>query len=159
MPTPPTPNKNSSDREIVSARTFTAPRERVFNAFSDPRQLAQWWGPQGFTNTIHEFDLRPGGMWRLVMHAPDGKDYANESRFAEVVRPERIVFQHLEPVHGFRMTMTFSEQAGKTTLTWRMLFDSTDECAKVRSFITVANEQNFDRLQAHLNATTRTQNP
>ena len=73
---------NPSDREIVSTRTFAAPRERVFEAFSDPTQLARWWGPKGFTNTIHEFDLRPGGMWRLVMHAPNGADYANESRFA-----------------------------------------------------------------------------
>jgi uncharacterized protein YndB with AHSA1/START domain len=142
--------ENPSEREIVSSRTIAAPREKVFQAFSDPQQLAQWWGPQGFTNTFHEFDLQPGGMWRFVMHGPKGADYSNESRFVEVVRPERIVFQHLEPVHGFRMTMIFAEQAGKITLTWRMLFDSATECAKVRSFIAVANEQNFDRLEAHL---------
>src|SRR4051794_31064000 len=93
--------ENPSDREIVSTRTFAAPRQRVFEAFADPQQLARWWGPKGFTNTIQELDLRPGGVWRLTMHGPNGANYANESRFTEVVRPERIVFQHLEPVHRF----------------------------------------------------------
>ena len=84
------------------------------------------------------------------MHGPDGANYDNESRFLEVVRPARIVFQHEEPVHGFRMTMTFAERGGGTMLTWRMLFETTDETAKVRPFILLANEQNFDRLAAHL---------
>ena len=141
-----------ADREIVSARTFSAPRERVFQAFTDPAQLARWWGPQGFTNTIHQFDLRPGGAWRLTMRAPNGAEFANYSTFLEIAPPERIVFQHLEPVHGFRMTMLFTASAGGTTLTWRMLFDSADEAARVRSFIVAANEENFHRLASHLGA-------
>ena len=135
---------------IVSIREFAQPREELFAAFSDPARLAQWWGPNGFTNTIREFDLRPGGAWRLTMHGPNGTDYHNESRFLEVVRPERIVFQHEEPVHGFQMTMTFVERGGGTTLTWRMWFETPDEAVKVRPFILPANEQNFDRLAAHL---------
>ena len=142
------------DREIISTRLLSAPRGPVFEAFSDPSQLVRWWGPKGFTNTFKEFDLRPGGFWRLIMHGPNGADYANESSFLEVVPPERIVFQHLEPIHRFRMTMTFVEQDGKTLLTWRMLFESVDECVKLRSFIADANEQNFDRLEAHLKTTT-----
>jgi uncharacterized protein YndB with AHSA1/START domain len=138
------------EREIVSTRTLAASRERVFRAFSEPAQLARWWGPKGFTNTIHEFDLRAGGMWRLTMHGPGGANYANESRFVEIVPLERVVFQHLEPVHGFRMTMIFAEQAGRTTLTWRMLFDSAEEATKVRRFVVAANEENFDRLAAIL---------
>lgn len=153
MPAAKSPVESSNtDREIVSTRTFPVPRERVFQAFSDPAQLARWWGPKGFTNTIDEFDLRPGGAWRLTMHAPNGAAFANHSTFVEVAPPERIVFQHLEPVHGFRMTMLFAAAAGGTTLTWRMLFDSADEAARVRSFIVVANEENFDRLAAHLGA-------
>jgi uncharacterized protein YndB with AHSA1/START domain len=139
-----------ADREIVSTRVFDAPRERVFRAFSDPRQLARWWGPKDFTNTFHEFDLRPGGAWRFVMHGPDGTDYRNATDFIEVVRPERIVFLHLRPMHRFEMTMTFAEEAGQTRLTWRMLFESAAELDKVRQFVPVANEQNFDRLQAEL---------
>jgi hypothetical protein len=70
------------------------------------------------------------------------------------VRPELIVFHHLEPVHGFRMTMTFAEQDGKTRLTWRMRFDSADEYARLKTLIAQANEQNFDRLAAHLSKPT-----
>lgn len=152
MPESQSPAASPSAREIVSVRTFAAPRARVFEAFRDPAQLAQWWGPQGFTNTIHEFDLRPGGAWRLTMRAPHGAEFANHSTFLEVAPPERIVFQHLEPVHGFRMTMLFAAAPGGTTLTWRMLFDSADEAARVRNFVAAANEQNFDRLAAVLQA-------
>jgi len=141
-----------ADREIVSTRVLDAPRERVFRAFSDPRVLARWWGPDGFTSTFQEFDFRPGGAWRFVMHGPDGADYRNESGFIEVVSPERIVLEHLRPMHRFLMTMTFAEEAGKTRLTWRMEFESVAELERVRAFIPGANEQNFDRLQAQLAA-------
>jgi uncharacterized protein YndB with AHSA1/START domain len=140
----------ASDQEVVNTRLFAARRELVFRAFSDPEQLAQWWGPQGFTNTFHEFDPRPGGHWRFVMQAPDGARYENESDFLEVVEPERIVFDHLEPVHRFLMTMTFDEEGGKTRLTWRMRFESAAEHARVKGFVAAANEENFDRLEAHL---------
>jgi uncharacterized protein YndB with AHSA1/START domain len=137
-------------REVLSTRVFAAPREVLFKAFSDPTQLAQWWGPGGFTTTIHEFDLRPGGKWRLTLHGPNGADYRNEKSFIEVVQPERIVFDHLDPVHGFRMTMLHEEQNGKTRLTWRMRFVLPEEGAKLHDVIAEANEQNFDRLEAHL---------
>lgn len=141
-----------TDREIVSTRVFDAPRERVFRAFSDPQVLARWWGPDGFTSTFQEFDFRPGGAWRFVMHGPDGADYRNASDFIEVVSPERIVLEHLRPMHRFQMTMTFADEAGKTRLTWRMEFESVAELERVRAFIPGANEQNFDRLQAQLAA-------
>jgi uncharacterized protein YndB with AHSA1/START domain len=86
---------NVSEREIVSTRLIDASRDLVFKAWTDPHHLVQWWGPKGFTNTFHEFEPRPGGRWRFVMHGPDGRDYQNESVFAEVVRPERIVFDHI----------------------------------------------------------------
>ncbi|HVK19491.1 MAG TPA: SRPBCC family protein [Fimbriiglobus sp.] len=139
-----------ADREIVSTRVFDTPRDLVFRAFADPDRLARWWGPRGFTNTIHEFDLRPGGAWRLTMHAPNGADYQNESVFVEVAEPERVVFQHLEPVHRFRMTITLDDEGGKTRLTWRMLFESAEEFDRVQSFVAEANEQNFDRLAEEL---------
>jgi uncharacterized protein YndB with AHSA1/START domain len=139
-------------REIVSTRVFDVPPDRVFAAFADSARLARWWGPNGFTNTIHEFDLKPGGKWRLDMHGPDGTTYANESVFTEVVKPGRVVFRHLEPVHAFQMTMTFADEAGKTRVTWQMLFDEAEECERVKPFVAGANEQNFDRLQRELNA-------
>jgi len=140
----------ASDREIITTRVFDAQRELLFKALTDPDHLARWWGPAGFTNTFHQFDLRPGGSWRFVMHGPEGTDYTNESVFVEIDRPERIVFRHLKPMHQFLMTMLLAEQDGKARLTWRMLFESTAECDRVRAFAGAANEQNFDRLEAEL---------
>lgn len=142
----------TSNREIISTRVFEAPRATVFKAFSDPRQLVQWWGPKDFTNTIHEFDLRPGGKWRITLHAPNGANYPNDKVFVEIVPDERVVFDHLEPMHHFRMTLLLADQGGKTHVTWHMLFESADEVAKLKKIILEANEQNFDRLAAHLAA-------
>ena len=133
--------------EIVSTRTIAAPRERVYRAFSDAAQLARWWGPAGFTNTFEEFNLRAGGRWRFEMHGPDGARYRQERRFVEVVPPERIVCENVDPVHRFRMMMTFEPHPVGTCLTWRMSFESTDEFARVRDVIAAANEENFDRLE------------
>jgi uncharacterized protein YndB with AHSA1/START domain len=140
----------SSAHDIVSSRVLAAPPAQVCAAFSDPRRLAQWWGPNGFTNTFHEFDLRPGGRWRFTMHGPDGTDYPTEKEFTVVEPPARIVFRHRQTTHNFEMTLTFVAEAGGTRLTWLMRFDSADECAGVRQPILEANEQNFDRLAAHL---------
>lgn len=138
-----------ASREIVSTRLFDYPRERVFQAFRDPGQLTCWWGPRSFTNTFYEFDLRPGGQWRFMMHGPDGTDYPNESRFIEVVPGERVILDHLDSPK-FRMTLTFADEGGKTRLVWRMLFESDAEYDRVKGFVPECNEQNFDRLEAQL---------
>ena len=139
-----------ADGDIVSTRLFPAPREQVFRAITDPAQLARWWGPHGFTSTFHEFDLRPGGAWRFVMHGPDGAEYPMTNRFVEIDEPERIVIDHVQESHDFRLTMELAEEAGGTRLTWRMRFASAEEAERVRSFILTANEENFDRLGAVL---------
>lgn len=144
------PAEVTADREIGTARTVAATREQLFAAFSDPDRLSQWWGPKDFTSTFQEFDLRPGGKWRLVMHGPDGTDYQNEKEFIEVTKPERIVLRNVSQVHGFLMTIAFTAQRGGTLVTWRLLFDSAAECARVRAIVTEANEQNLDRLEAHV---------
>jgi uncharacterized protein YndB with AHSA1/START domain len=138
-----------SDREIVTTHVFDAPRKLVFKAWTDPDHLARWWGPQGFTNTFHEFDLRPGGVWRFVMHGPDGADYQNKSVFVEIAKPERIVFDHVSGPR-FQVTATFAEQAGRTEVTFRMPFETAAECDKVKAYAVQGNEQNFDRLEAEL---------
>jgi uncharacterized protein YndB with AHSA1/START domain len=142
---------DSSARDIVSSRRLPFPREAAFEAFCDPARLAQWWGPAGFTSTIHEFDLRPGGRFRLTLHGPDGTDHENDKEFLEVIEPERVVFRHLQPMHSFTMAMTWDEEAGGTRLTWVMSFESVGD--DVREFIARANEENFDRLEAHLKTT------
>jgi uncharacterized protein YndB with AHSA1/START domain len=141
--------ESAADREFVTSRLIDASRERVFRAFSDPVHLAQWWGPTGFSSTFHEFDLRPGGAWRFVMHGPDGRNYRNESVFVEVAPPERIVFEHLSG-HHFLMTITFVAQGDSTLVGWRQVFDTAAECRRIASFVIPANEQNLDRLAAQV---------
>lgn len=118
-------------RSIIGTRMFNAPRDLVFAAWTDAKYLAQWWGPNGFTTTTSAFDFRPGGVWRFVMHGPDGRDYQNRVTFEEIVRPERIVYHHggggdVEWVK-FRTTVTFENLGGKTRLVWRHNFPSAAE--------------------------------
>lgn len=141
------PGENRSRREIISTRVFDYPRESVFHAWSNPVLLAKWWGPNGFSNTFHEFDFTCGGNWKLTMHGPDGTDYPNESVFEEIIKPEKIVFIHLRPMHKFQVTATFEDSDERTKLFFSMLFDSLEECEKVKSYVLEANEQNFDRLE------------
>lgn len=121
------PATDLSDREIVLTRVFDAPRELVWDAWTDPEKIVQWWGPRGFTTTIYEMDLRPGGIWQHTMHGPDGTDYPNKSKFIEVVKPERIVYSHSggkkgDPGAQFVATWTFEPIGEKTRLTLRMVF-------------------------------------
>ncbi len=139
----------TTDRDIISTREFDAPRERVFQAWMDPAVLAQWWGPAGFTNTFHEFNPQPGGVWQFVMHGPDGKNYKNKSVFREVIRPERIVFDH-ESGPLYHATVTFAEQGGKTRLTWSMRFESATAFAAIKDIAVEGNRQNLDKLAAQL---------
>jgi uncharacterized protein YndB with AHSA1/START domain len=138
-----------ADRQIVSTRVVDAPRARVFRAWTDPEHLARWWGPKGFTNTFQEFDVRPGGTWRFVMRGPNGAEYRNRSVFVEIVKPECIVFRHESPPE-FQVTGTFAEEAGKTRVTFQMLFETAAAREKVMGLAPEANEQNFDRLEAEL---------
>jgi uncharacterized protein YndB with AHSA1/START domain len=122
-------------RAIVGTREFDAPRALVFSAWTDPKHLAQWWGPFGFTTTTSSFDFRPGGHWRFVMHGPDGRDYQNRVTFEEIVPPERIVYRHgggddVEPVQ-FRTTVMLEDLGGRTRVTWRGEFPSAAERNRV----------------------------
>jgi uncharacterized protein YndB with AHSA1/START domain len=123
------------EREIVITRTLDAPRELVFAVWTDPRHVASWWGPDGFTTTIQDMNVTPGGIWRFVMRGPDGRDYNNKIVFIEVVKPERLVYRHsgedgTEPVQ-FQTTVTFVERGGKTELTMRGVFESNEARDKV----------------------------
>lgn len=126
---------DSDPKVIVGLRIFDAPRSLVFSAFTDPERLSQWWGPNGFTTTTHSFDFRPGGVWRFVMHGPDGRDYQNRITFGEIVPNERLTWRHdggedAAPI-TFKQTLTFEDVGGKTRLTWRGEFGSAEERARV----------------------------
>jgi len=141
---------SSPDCEIESIRNFNYTREAIFNAWTDPNQLKNWWGPNGFTNTFHEFDLRPGGKWSFTMHGPDGKNYPNESIFVEIIKPELIVFNHITNPK-FQVVATFEEDHNDTTkLTFRMIFDTPELCSLVKLYAVEKNEENFDRLEVEL---------
>ena len=122
-------------RAIIATRVYDAPRELVFEVWTDPKHLSQWWGPDGFTTTTSAFDMRVGGVWRFVMHGPDGRDYQNRITYDEIVKPERIVYHHgggdnVEPVQ-FRTTVTFEDLDGKTRLTLHAVFPSAAERDRV----------------------------
>ncbi len=122
-------------RSIIAVREFAAPRELVFEIWTDPKHLSQWWGPNGFTTTTLSFDMQPGGVWRFVMHGPDGRDYQNRITYEEVIPPQRIVYRHgggedVEPVR-FTTTVTFDDLGGKTRITMRMDFPSATERDRV----------------------------
>ena len=143
-------------RSMVITRTYDAPRALVFEAWTDPVHLGQWWGPNGFTTTTSAFDFRPGGVWRFVMHGPDGRDYQNRIVFDEIVPPERLVYRHgggddVEPVQ-FRTTVTFEDDNGKTRLTMRAVFPSVAERDRVvREYgAEEGGKQTLGRLAEHL---------
>jgi uncharacterized protein YndB with AHSA1/START domain len=127
----------TADREIVTTRLLNAPRELVFDAWTDPKHVVKWWGgPRGFRTTTHEIDVRVGGKWRFTMHGPDGVDYPNRTVYEEVVRPERLVYSHGGNKPGdadvaFRVTVTFEDVGGKTRLTMRSVFPSVEERERV----------------------------
>ncbi|MFD0696478.1 SRPBCC family protein [Paenibacillus sp. GCM10027628] len=121
-------------QELRITRVFNAPRELVFKAWTDPEHLPNWWGPKGFTNTVQEIDIRTGGVWRFIMHGPDGVDYDNKLSYLEVSSPERLVYSHGggDEDDQFQVTVTFAEQANTTTeLTMTMRFKSAAELEKV----------------------------
>ena len=120
---------------MIGTRVLDAPRDLVFAVWTDPKHLAKWWGPDGFSTTTSAFDLRVGGIWRFVMHGPDGRDYENRITFDEIVNPERLVYRHgggddVEPVR-FRTTVTFEDLDGRTRVTLTGVFPSFAERDRV----------------------------
>ncbi len=138
------------DCEIVSTRIVNAAQELVFTAWTNPEHFKNWWGPSGFTNTFHEFDLRPGGRWRFTMHGPDKGNYENEVEFIKIEKPSLIYWKrHSKPL--FHVLATFEAvAAGKTKVVFKMLFDTPEECNKLKGFVVDKNEENFDRLETEL---------
>lgn len=132
-----------------TSREIPATVEQVFAAFSDPQRLARWWGPAGFTNTFHTCDFRSGGRWSFVMHGPNGGKYPNESVFAEIESPAKVVVQHIsEP--KYRLTITLAPSATGTLVSWSQEFEKPDVARRIEHIVVPANEQNLDRLSAEV---------
>jgi len=115
----------TADREIVISRVISAPRELVFEAFTEVRHLSQWWGPEGFTTTTRAFEFRVGGEWDFVMHGPDGTDYQEWISWTEIAAPERIALVHGESrddPNAFESVLTFAPDGAATRIKMRTVF-------------------------------------
>src|SRR3954463_2795464 len=115
----------AADREIVISRVIDAPRELVFEAFTEVQHLSRWWGPDGFTTTTQSFEFRVGGVWDFVMHGPDGTDYTEWIFWTEIAPPERIALLHGEfrgDPNAFESVLTFAADGAATRIEMRTLF-------------------------------------
>lgn len=145
--------KNKSN-EIKITRIYDAPVKAVWEAWTDPKQVAQWWGPRGFTLTTHSKDLRPGGTWVYTMHGPDGTDYPNRTLYHEVEKHARLVYDHgANDDHPalFKVTVLFSETKGKTKMEMTMACASPEAAEETKKFIKKASgDSTWDRLGEYL---------
>jgi uncharacterized protein YndB with AHSA1/START domain len=124
---------STADREIVTTRVIDAPPALVFEAWTDPRHVAHWFGPDGFVTTTESMDVRPGGRWVFTMRGPDGTVWPNVVTYEEIAPPSRLVYRHgdHENPDMFHATVTFEEQGGRTALTLRTVFPT----AAAREFV------------------------
>ena len=144
-----TTTSESQEGVIYAERELSASPREVFGAFEHPAVLAQWWGPAGFTNTFELCEFKPGGSWVYVMHGPNGQDYPNECVFREIELDKSIIIDHVVLPY-YTLTITLSEGGEGTNLTWRQEFENTAFVASMRDFLTNANNENLDRLEAVL---------
>ncbi|HEU4553871.1 MAG TPA: SRPBCC family protein [Chitinophaga sp.] len=142
---------NTADRELFLSRTLNAPIALVWEVWTQPEHIANWWGPNGFTNTITTMDVKAGGEWNLVMHGPDGTDYDNKSIFREIIPYKKIVYEHTSYPHIIA-TIEFEARGEQTFLTWHMLFDSAAtfmEVVKTHG-ADKGQQENVEKLNAYL---------
>ncbi|MGE0482683.1 MAG: SRPBCC family protein [Gammaproteobacteria bacterium] len=146
----------SADKSNVISltRVYDAPLQAVWDAWTIPEEVAEWWGPRGFTLTTHSRDLRSGGHWHYTMYGPDGTDYENTTRYLEVVAGQRMVYDHgghADRPPLFRVTALFTECDGRTQLDLSMALATPEAAAAMRGFIRQAGgEGTWDRLAEHL---------
>lgn len=150
-------SRNDAERSLTISRTIDAPRELVWEAFTNPEHLVHWWGPDGFTNTFHEIDIRPGGVWRFMMHGPDGRDYPNRIVFLEIEQPSRLVYDHdgdgdAETDHRFRSTVTLEEHGGATIVTLHSVFERQEDYDLATKYAIEGGEQTLGRLADYVAA-------
>jgi uncharacterized protein YndB with AHSA1/START domain len=145
-------NNNPGNRELSISRIVNAPRELVWEVWTNPEHIKHWWGPSGFTNTISKMDVKPGGEWEFVMHGPDGTDYKNKHIYKEIVKPVRLVLEHVTGPK-FVMTVTFEDEGKKTLVNIHSIFESAEQLAEVIK-VFKADEgmrQNVDRMESYVN--------
>lgn len=141
----------TKNRIIQVIRKFDAPRELVFDAFTAPEKIGQWWGPNGFTTTTKKMEFKEGGEWIFTMHGPDGTDYLNRIKYTEINRPDLIKYEHSgnrpdEEVH-FHQTITFEEVNGQTKVSLNLLFPTLEAKENAAEFGAIeGGQQTLARL-------------
>jgi uncharacterized protein YndB with AHSA1/START domain len=145
------PAQAAADREIVISRVIDAPRELVFEAFTEVRHLSRWWGPEGFSTTTRSFDFRAGGHWEFVMHGPDGTDHQEWITWTDIVPPERIALLHGEfrdDPDTFESVLTFEPDGPTTRITMRTVFPTKElrDQAVERSHAVEGGQQTLGHL-------------
>jgi uncharacterized protein YndB with AHSA1/START domain len=145
----------TAEREIVLSRIIDAPRELVFEAFTEIRHLSRWWGPEGFTTTTRSFEFRVGGVWDFVLHGPDGTDFTEWITWTEIVPPERIAMLHGErrdDPNAFESTVTFTAHDSTTLIVMRTVFPTRElrDLAVEKYHAIEAGEQTLDNLAAYV---------
>jgi uncharacterized glyoxalase superfamily protein PhnB/uncharacterized protein YndB with AHSA1/START domain len=142
---------NTADREIRLSRMVNAPIKLVWEIWTNPEHIKEWWGPNGFTNTISKMDVRENGEWDLIMHGPDGTNYKNKSIYKEIIKHKKIVYEHISNPK-FLATISFEAQGKKTLIDWHMLFETKEQFIQVvKKF--KADEglrQNMEKLNRYL---------
>ena len=111
-------------RELHITKTLNAPIELIWEAWTNPKHIVNWWAPTGFTTTIHQMEVKEGGEWLLTLHGPDGKRYPNKSIFKEIIPLKKIVYEHFNP--DFIATVIFEPTDDKTLMKWTLLFETTE---------------------------------
>lgn len=147
------PGKNKS-KQLSITRIYNAKIEQVWDAWVDSKQVAQWWGPRGFTITTVRKDVKTGGDWLYTMHGPDGVDYPNYAKFLEVDRLKSLTYEHgafenKPPI--FRVHFAFDDLNGKTQMEMTMIFPTAEEAAETKNFVKKAGgDSTWDRLAEYL---------
>lgn len=142
---------NTTERELITTSLLNAPINLVWEAWTKPEYIKNWWGPNGFTNTIYKMDVAPGGEWEFTMHGPDGSKFNNRSMYREITPHEKIVFDHIS-APKFTATVTFTPQGNKTLINWHMLFETKELFEQVVKVFKAdeGQKQNIERLNAYL---------
>ena len=137
-------------QELKTIKTINAPIEKMWEVWTNPDHLVKWWGPNGFTNTIHQMDLEKGGEWKMTMHGPDGTNFPNRSIFLEIIPNEKIVFEHFNP--HFITTVSFESVDSGTKIEWSMLFDSPEmyEIVVKAHKADEGQKQNLEKLEKYI---------
>ena len=147
---------HKTDKELMAVRTFQAPRQLVWEMWTNPEHITHWWGPIGFSTTTHAMELKPGGIWRFIMHGPDGRDYHNKIVYIEIKELELLVYKHAgekdtEDIH-FHVTVNFEDEGEGTKITMQMVFETAEGLERVsKEFGAVEGlQQTLERLGEYL---------